>query len=656
MERAAPSRAQRQAGRAAASEQAGRPSRRFSPVNFRDVTITGAFWRERLDTVLTKTIPSQHEQLEQNGILESLDLPQPPPPLRIPIRAHGLTTQVFWDSDVGKWIEIASYGISFRRDATIERQIEEITDRLAAAQLPDGYLNCWYLGREIENRWTNLRDKHELYCAGHLLEGAIAYFDATGRRRLLDIMIRYVDHIAATFGTGAGQKPGYCGHPEIELALVKLYRVTGEQQHLDLAAYFVDQRGATPHYFDIEARARGDDPAKYYFKTYEYSQSHKPVREQDKVLGHAVRGMYLYSAMADLAAETGDRSLQAACERLWADVTSKRMYVTAGLGPSASNEGYTTDYDLPNATAYAETCASVALIFWAQRMLNLDCDSRYADVMELAFYNGALSGLSRDGTHYFYENPLESSGDHHRWTWHPCPCCPMNVARLIGSVGGYFYSVGDDLLGVHMYGGSSANVTLGGKTLRLIQETDYPWSGDVALTIQADAPTEFELRLRVPGWAREATLAVNGARADARTVNGYLALRRRWGSGDRARLSLPMPVERIHAHPDVKMDIGRVALKRGPLIYCLEGVDNGGSPLNRFRLPPDAELRYEARPEFFDGAGVIRAKAEISEVRDWGEALYRAAPPARRPAALTAIPYYLWDNREPGEMLVWIPE
>jgi uncharacterized protein len=641
MERAAPSGA--------------RPSRRFSPVNFKDVSITGAFWRERLDTVLTRTIPSQHEQLEKNGILESLDVPKPPPPLRIPIRAHGLTTQVFWDSDVGKWIETASYGLSFRRDETIERQTEEITDRLAAAQLPDGYLNCWYIGREIENRWTNLRDKHELYCAGHLLEGAIAYFDATGRRRLLDIMIRYVDHIAATFGTGAGQKPGYCGHPEIELALVKLYRVTGERKHLDLAAYFVDQRGAQPHYFDIEARARGDDPAKYYFKTYEYSQSHQPVREQDKVLGHAVRGMYLYSAMADLAAETGDGLLKAACERLWADVTSKRMYVTAGLGPSASNEGFTTDYDLPNATAYAETCASVALIFWAQRMLNLDCHSRYADVMELAFYNGALSGLSHDGTHYFYENPLESSGDHHRWTWHPCPCCPMNVARLIGSVGGYFYSIGDNLLAVHMYGGNSGNVTLGGKAIRIRQETDYPWSGDVAIAIEADEPAEFELRLRVPGWAQEAMLAVNGVRADARTIGGYLALHRRWSSGDLVRLSLPMPVERIRAHPDVKMDVGRVALQRGPLIYCLEGIDNGGL-LNRFRLPPDAELRYDVLPELLGGASVIRAEAEISDVRDWGEALYRAVPPSRRPAELTAIPYYLWDNREPGEMLVWIPE
>jgi DUF1680 family protein len=656
MERAAPAPAERQGGRPAAIAPAGPSSRRFSPVNFRDVTVTGAFWRERLDTVLTRTIPSQHEQLRENGILESLELRKPPPPLRIPVRAHGLTTQVFWDSDVGKWIEIASYGLSFRRDAAIERQIETIIDRLAAAQLPDGYLNCWYIGREIENRWTNLRDKHELYCAGHLLEGAIAYFDATGRRRLLDIMLRYVDHIAATFGTGAGQNQGYCGHPEIELALVKLYRVTGEREHLDLAAYFVDQRGAQPHYFDREARARGEDPARYYFKTYEYSQSHKPVREQDNVVGHAVRGMYLYAAMADLAAETEDGSLKEACERLWADVTSKRMYVTAGLGPSASNEGFTTDYDLPNATAYAETCASVALIFWAQRMLNLDCDSRYADVMELAFYNGALSGLSRDGTHYFYENPLESSGDHHRWTWHSCPCCPMNVARLIGSVGGYFYSVGENLLAVHMYGGNSANVTLAGRAVRVSQATEYPWSGDVTVMIEPEAPAEFELRLRVPRWAREATLTVNGERTEVPTVGGYLALHRRWSSGDQVRLSLPMPVERIHAHPDVKMDIGRVALKRGPLVYCLEGIDNGGGPLNRFRLPPNAALRCDALPGFLDGTVVVRAEADLADVGDWAGALYRAAPPSRRPAELTAIPYYLWDNREPGEMLVWIPE
>ena len=627
-------------------------------MNFNDVTITGDFWRERLDTVLTKTIPSQYEQLRENGILESLTIPSPPPPLRIPIRGHGLTTQVFWDSDVGKWIEIASYGLSFRRDETIERQIEEIIDLLAAAQLPDGYLNCWYIGREIENRWTNLRDKHELYCAGHLLEGAVAYFDATGRRRLLDIMIRYVDHIAATFGTGPGQKPGYCGHPEIELALVKLYRVTGDQKHLDLAAYFVDQRGASPHYFDIEAKARGDSPGNYYFKTYEYSQSHKPVREQDKVVGHAVRAMYLYAAMADLAAETGDASLKAACERLWADVTSKRMYVTAGLGPSASNEGFTADYDLPNATAYAETCASVALIFWAQRMLNLDCDGTYADVMELAFYNGALSGLSRDGTHYFYENPLESSGDHHRWTWHPCPCCPMNVARLIGSVGGYIYSVGDDLLAVHMYCGSTAGVTVGGNPIRITQETDYPWSGEVRLEFETGSPVEFELRLRIPGWARGAAASVNGKAiaVEAATRNGYLAIARQWRPGDAVSLDLPMPPERIYAHPEVRMDIGRVALGRGPLVYCAEEADNPGGRVQRLKLPRNSDLRTERRNDVLGGIVTLTADASRLADGDWQGVLYRTKPPAEAHTILTAVPYHLWSNREKGSMTVWLPE
>ena len=286
--------------------------RRYMSVDFTDVRVEGDFWRERLDTVLTRTIPSQHDRLVQHGILDSLDVPQPPPPLRIPRNErHNFTTQIFWDSDVGKWIEAASYALQHRRDAAIEAKIDAIVDQLARAQLPDGYLNCWYIGREIENRWTNLRDNHELYCAGHMLEGAVAYFQATGRRELLDIMLRYVDHIASVFGRGEGQKRGYCGHQEIELALIKLFHVTHDRKHLDLATYFIDERGRLPHYFDIEATARGDDPKRFWAKTYEYNQSHKPVREQDKVVGHAVRAMYMYTAMADLAAELGDDWLEA---------------------------------------------------------------------------------------------------------------------------------------------------------------------------------------------------------------------------------------------------------------------------------------------------------------------------------------------------------
>jgi DUF1680 family protein len=632
--------------------------RTYSPVNFADVTMEGDFWRERLETVLTRTIPSQHRQLAEHGILESLTIPQPTPPLRIPRNSHNFTTQIFWDSDVGKWIEAASYALRHRRDATIEAQIDEITAWLAKAQLPDGYLNCWYIGREIDKRWTNLRDNHELYCAGHLLEGAIAYFQATGKRELLDIMLKYVDHIATVFGPGEEQKHGYCGHPEIELALVKLYAVTREAKHLELAAYFIDERGKQPHYFDMEAIARGDDPKDFWAKTYEYNQSHKPVRQQDKVVGHAVRAMYIYTAMADLAAELADATLTRTLEVLWRDVTSRQMYVTGGLGPSKHNEGFTTYYDLPNDTAYAETCASVALIFWAQRMLNIELDGKYADVLELALYNGALSGLSRDGEHYFYENPLESDGKHRRWKWHTCPCCTMNVSRLVASVGGYFYSTGRDVLAVHLYGGSSATVSLGGRKVRVKESSNYPWSGAIRVAVDPEAAGEFTVKLRIPGWTKEAAAKVNGAAIDvaANTVDGYLEIRRVWNHGDAVDLDLPMPVERVYAHPAVKMDIGRTALKRGPLVYCVEQTDNAKLPVEQIRLPRQAAVDARQRHDLFGGVVTLVAEGAAATAADWDEALYRSLPPDETPATFVAAPYYLWNNREPGRMLVWIPE
>lgn len=631
---------------------------RFVPMRFVDVHIEGRFWRERLETVLARTIPSQHVQLTRHGILESLTLPNPPPPLRIPRNEHNFTVQVFWDSDVGKWIEAASYALSHRRDPEIEAKIEAIIDDLEKAQAPDGYLNCWYLQREPEKRWTNLRDNHELYNLGHLLEGAIAYFLATGRRRLLTMLERYVDHVRETFGPGAGQKRGYCGHQEIELALVRLYRLTGERKHLELASYFIDERGRQPHYFDQEAADRGDDPKKFWAKSYEYNQSHRPVREQDRVVGHAVRAMYMYSAMADLAAELSDDSLKRTCEVLWQDVMASKIYITSGLGPAAANEGFTEAYDLPNDTAYAETCASVALIFWAQRMLHLDLDGKYADVLEQALFNGALTGLSRDGEHYFYSNPLDSDGRHRRWAWHTCPCCTMNASRLVASVGGYFVSHSDDGIAFHLYGGIMTSVTLKSGKVALRETSDYPWSGDIRIELEPEQAAEFTLKLRIPGWSRAAKASVNGQAiaVEPSTTNGYLSISRKWQAGDVVELDLPMPPERVYAHPSVRMDVGRVALKRGPLVYCVEQVDNAEGPVQRLRLPRRSKVGIKRRSDLFDGIVVLAAEALRLDDREWSDTLYRSAPPAEERVTLTALPYYLWSNREKGSMTVWLAE
>lgn len=632
--------------------------RKYSPVAFTQVKLTGSFWAERLDTVLAHTIPSQYRQLQAHNMIEAMKVEQPAPPLTIPRNKSGFTTQIFWDSDVGKWIEAASYALAHKRDDEIEARIDEITDLLADAQLDDGYLNTWYIGREIENRWTNLRDNHELYNAGHLLEGAIAYFQATGRRKLLDVMERYMDHVADTFGPCPDQRPGYPGHQEIELALIRLFHLTGDRKRLDLATYFINQRGTQPHYFDHEAEARGSTAAQFGQGTYEYNQSHKPVREQDKVVGHAVRAMYMYAAMADLAAELDDEGLKTACETLWDDATGKRMYVTGGFGPSARNEGFTKDYDLPNDTAYAETCATVAMIFWAQRMLNLDLDGKYGDLLELGLFNGALSGLSQSGEHYFYENKLQSDGSHKRWAWHPCPCCTMNVSRLIASVGGYFHSTGDNQIAVHMYGGSDASFELAGGEVHLSETSDYPWSGDISIKVSVKKSQTFSLRLRIPAWAKGATASVNGESVDVAggTGAGYLNIERDWQDGDEVKLDLPMWAERIYAHPEVGADTGKVALRRGPLVYAFEQMDNPDGSVSALRLDPASPIEMSTDAGLPNGFVALNAAGVAPNPTEWGDALYRDRPASLLPARLTAVPYFFWNNRKPGAMTVWMHE
>ncbi len=639
---------------------APKPRALFRPPAVPQVDVRG-FWGGRVDAVAGRTADILYRRCVEAGMLDQIDPDRPSPGVRIPFHvregstASTVTTQMFWDSDLGKTIETAAYSLYRKPNPELEARIDEVVDMYARLQQPDGYLSSWYQRIEPGKRWTNLRDCHELYCAGHLIEGAVAYFQATGKSRLLDVMARYADHIGSVFGPEAGKRKGYCGHEEIELALVKLARATGRRKYLDLAKYFIDQRGRTPHFFDVEARARGADPKDFHFKSYEYNQSHKPVREQDKVVGHAVRAMYLYSGMADVATEYGDDSLRIALDRLWADLTAKRLYVTGGLGPSADNEGFTADYDLPNETAYAETCAAVGLVFWSSRMLGMGPDARYGDVMEQALYNGCISGLSLDGSLFFYENPLESRGRHNRWKWHRCPCCPPNIGRLVAAIGSYMYGVADDAIAVHLYGDSAARLMVAGRAVRLVQTSRYPWDGVVAIAVEVEAPTRFTLHLRIPGWSRRAALSVNGEAVDLAGVvdRGYAALTRDWAAGDQVRLELDMAVERLRAHPEVRQDAGRIALRRGPLIYCLEETDNAVS-LNRLCVPEQARFECRFEPELLDGVATLSANVEADATADWTATLYRDEPTKTEAASIKAVPYFAWANREPGEMLVWL--
>ncbi|MGO1412165.1 MAG: glycoside hydrolase family 127 protein, partial [Microbacterium sp.] len=540
------------------------------------MTIDDAFWSPRQQRLRATTLDAQYDRLVESGRIGALRLdwtPGSPEP-----RPHP-----FWESDIAKWVEAASYSLATHPDPALEEKVDSVIDALAAAQQPDGYLNVYFTVVEPDARFTDLHDAHELYCAGHLIEAAVAHHRATGKTTLLDVMRRYADLLCEEFGPGGAHEGGYCGHEEIELALVRLFHATGEQRYLRLALAFVDARGTRPFYFELERERRGGSPGfaavdfphrdEHPQEFREYNQTHLPVREQSEAVGHAVRAMYLYAGMADLALETGDTGLREACERLWEHLTTKRMYVTAGIGDSRHNEGFTRDHALPNETAYNETCAAIGLVLWASRMTTLSGEARYLDVLERALYNGVLAGVSDDGQRFFYENPLASDGSVRRRDWFECACCPPNLARLEASIGSYLYSAAPGRLAVNLYVASRLRHTMGDATIGIDLRVSGPASGDVELVVSADRPTSWQLMLRVPAWADSARVTVNGEEAGNAIEQGYLRIEREWADGDRVALRFDVPVRRVYADPRVTADVGRVAITRGPFVYCAEGVD-----------------------------------------------------------------------------------
>ena len=570
---------------------------------------------------------------------------------------------VFQDSDLAKWLEAAAYSLMLRPDEQLERTCDDLIALIGRAQQPDGYLNTYYTVKEPGKRWTNLRDCHELYCAGHMMEAACAYYEATGKRELLDIMTRMARHIDSVIGPEEGKLHGYPGHEEIELALVRMYHATGDELMMKLARYFIDERGKLPNFF-VEEKARREGKDHFNLDEYgpAYAQAHLPVREQTAPEGHAVRAMYLATGMADVARETGDETLVAACRRIFDSTVNRRMYITGGVGSSHVGEAFTYDYDLPNDTVYAETCASIALCFFARAMMQLEPDGRYADALERALYNTCLAGMSLDGHNFFYVNPLEVDPEaskkdarkHHvlpvRPKWFGCACCPPNLARLTTSLAKYMYTLGEDEIYVNLYMQNQAQLKLGDARVSMECLTDYPASGEIALHPGAG---EYTLCLRIPGWAKEYALTLNGAALDLKPERGYVRISRAFSDGDEIKLSLPMHARRVYADTRVRADLGKVAVMRGPMVYCLEQVDNG-PVVEALCLPRDSALTETVRPDKLGGIVEITAPGKRMVSAD--DALYSDQAPALEDATLTFIPYYAWANRGENEMTVYVRE
>ena len=639
--------------------------------DIRGCRIEDAFWSARQDLIAGTVIPYQEKIL--NDAIPGIEKSHALANFRI---AAGLEEgefygMVFQDSDVAKWLEGVAWSLAVCPDPELEARADAIIDVIAKAQQQDGYLDTYFILQHPERRFQNLQECHELYCAGHMMEAAAAYYEATGKDTLLNVMRRTVQCIDANIGPEEGKIHGIPGHEEIELGLLRIYETTGDETARQLAAWFINERGRNPDYFAEETARRGwiqwADEGGYTHNT-NYNQSWAPVREQEEARGHSVRAMYLYSAMAEYAALSGDSELAAACERLWNDVTTRQMYLTGGLGQQARWEGFTRDYDLPNDTAYAETCASIGLVMFAHRMLGLKTDGRYTDVMERALYNGVLSGMQLDGKRFFYVNPLEVvpgisgkiPGYEHvlpqRPEWYPCACCPPNVVRLVMSLARYAWEERDHLILSHLYVGGEATFSCA----KLQVESTWPWEGHIRYTFAACSGERFALAIHIPGYIEKMSVCLNGKLIppEEQTVScGYLYLTKQWKDGDAVDLRLDLPVRRTWCNPLVRANEGCVALERGPLVYCLEGADNGDD-LQTLRVPASAAFRLLPLSEEEGPLSGITA-IEFDGVRmrsASSEELYSGRRPVPETVKVRAIPYYAWGNRGENAMRVWIPE
>jgi uncharacterized protein len=617
---------------------------KIEPISFSQVNIIDNFWKPKIDKVATKTLAACIYQTETAT-----------PRIRNfekAARGKGEAHEgIFYDdSDVFKALEAMAYSLKTHPSAVMEKKCDEWIDKIAAAQQPDGYLNTWYTLKGLKDRYTDM-SMHEDYNAGHMIEAGVAYYNATGKRKLLDVCIRWANHFDALFGPAMGH--WVTGHQELELALVKLYKATKNDKYLKLADWLLSERG--------KKLAKGYTWTEW--KDTAYAQDLLPVKDQKEITGHAVRAMYMYSGAADVAAQTGDAGYVKAMRTVWEDVVYRNMYITGGIGSAGSNEGFSQDYDLPNEQAYCETCASVGMVFWNQRMNALTGDARYIDILEKTLYNGALDGLSLSGDRFFYGNPLASRGQHQRREWFGTACCPANIARLVASLGDYIYAKSSNAIYVNLFVGSETKTTIGKADVGVKMETNYPWTPEVKISLDITKPTLFKLMMREPKWIDESESSLYksvGANASVlafyinekpvavNKANGYISIERKWKKGDIVSFAYPMIPWLVKSKNEIKQNEGRVAILRGPIVYCVEGADNNGKAWNII-IPENTEFETIDYKVSDEAVKALTAEVPVVSVSNDGLTI------KTEKKKIIAIPYYTWANRGKNEMQVWLP-